>query len=323
MGLFGDIEEKVPEKKEEQKKEEPKEVKITDKPPTPSFGLQLACSDRNKLVVSGETAKYLLTVTNTSVRDDVAVLRFTYLYRFATNGEGAEWKIALRYREGEEEKQEVFYTTEKTLEIPVPSGMSHEVSLELTAPVGVRYGDSVDVVVNLSSKNDPLVRESKTISTTAKQVLIVVKTQIGHEREVAESLLTKSNIPKYKGVIFAILAPPQLRGYLIVEGMSINTLKEMLKGVPKARGIIEEGEATIEEISRFLTPVSPVEGINVGDLVEIVSGPFKGERARVKIVESQKEEITVELIDAVVPIPVTVRGDSVKVVEGTEKKEVK
>ncbi|MEM4160507.1 MAG: transcription elongation factor Spt5 [Thermoplasmata archaeon] len=318
MGLFGDIEEKVPEKKEE-----PKEVRITDKPPTPSFGLQLVCPEDRKLVVSGQTANYLLKIVNTSVRDDIAVLKFTYLYRFATEKEGAEWKISLKYREGEEEKQEVFYTTEKTLEVPVPAGMSYELSLELTAPVGVRYGDSVDVVITLSSKNDPLVRESRTISTTAKQALIIVKTQIGHEREVADSLLTKSSIPKYKGVIFAILAPPQLRGYLIVEGMSINTLKEMLKGVPKARGIIEEGEATIEEISKFFTPASPVAGINVGDLVEIVSGPFKGERARVKVVESQKEEITVELIDAVVPIPVTVKGDSVKVVEVTEKKEVK
>ncbi|MGC8913200.1 MAG: transcription elongation factor Spt5 [Thermoplasmata archaeon] len=321
MGLFGDIEEK-PEKPEE-KKEAVKEVKITDAQPTPSFGLQIVCPEDKKLVISGQTAKYLIRIVNTSVRDDIAVLKFTYLYRYANGTEGAEWKIALRYMMGEEEKYEVMYTREHTLETLVFAGQNHDVFLELTAPVGVRYGDSVDVVVNLSSKNDPLIRETKTISTTAKQVLIVVKTQIGHEREVADTLLTKSNIDKYRGVIFAILAPSQLRGYLIVEGMSINMVKEMLKGVPKARGIIEEGETSIEEISGFLTPASPVSGINVGDLVEIVSGPFKGERARVKTIESQKEEITVELIDAVVPIPVTVRGDSVKVVEVSEKKEVK
>jgi transcriptional antiterminator NusG len=253
----------------------------------------------------------------------VALLKITYLYRFAGNIEGAEWKIVLKYKLNEEQKEDVLYSSEKALELPVSAGKDFDLALELTAPVGVRYGDSVDVVVNLSSKNDPLVTESKTLSTTAKQVLLVVKTQIGHEREVADALLLKSGMSKYTGAIFAILAPPQLRGYLIVEGMSINTLKEMLKGVPKARGIIEEGETTIEEISRFLTPASPVSGINVGDIVEVVSGPFKGERARVKTIDSQKEEITVELIDAVVPIPVTVRGDSVKVVEGQNKKEVK
>jgi len=318
LGLFGDMEEKIPEKKEEVK-----EVKITDKPPTPSFGLQLICPDTRKIVISGETAKYPMRIVNTSVRDDVALLKITYLYRFAGNIEGAEWKIVLKYKLNEEQKEDVLYSSEKALELPVSAGKDFDLALELTAPVGVRYGDSVDVVVNLSSKNDPLVTESKTLSTTAKQVLLVVKTQIGHEREVADALLLKSGMSKYTGAIFAILAPPQLRGYLIVEGMSIYTLKEMLKGVPKARGIIEEGETTIEEISRFLTPASPVSGINVGDIVEIVSGPFKGERARVKTIDSQKEEITVELIDAVVPIPVTVRGDSVKVVEGQNKKEVK
>ncbi|MFA5416694.1 MAG: transcription elongation factor Spt5, partial [Methanoregula sp.] len=35
----------------------------------------------------------------------------------------------------------------------------------------------------------------------------------------------------------------------------------------------------------------------------------------VKRVDSGKEEITVELYESVVPIPITVRGDNVRVVE--------
>ena len=50
-------------------------------------------------------------------------------------------------------------------------------------------------------------------------------------------------------------------------------------------------------------------------LVEHVNGPFKGERARVQRIDQAKEEITVELVDAMVPIPVTVKGDSVKLIE--------
>jgi transcriptional antiterminator NusG len=58
-----------------------------------------------------------------------------------------------------------------------------------------------------------------------------------------------------------------------------------------------------------------VSGISDGDVVELIAGPFKGEKARVKQIDEAKEEITVELFEAMVPIPVTVRGDHVRVLE--------
>ena len=79
--------------------------------------------------------------------------------------------------------------------------------------------------------------------------------------------------------------------------------------------IILRSKTSIEEISHYLVPVSAVVGIEEGDLVELVTGPFKGEKARVQKIDENKEEITVELVDAMVPIPVTVKADSVRVVE--------
>ena len=61
----------------------------------------------------------------------------------------------------------------------------------------------------------------------------------------------------------------------------------------------------------FGIEVSPGDGLTV----ELIAGPFKGEKAVVKRVDSAKEEITVELYESVVPIPITVRGDNVRVVE--------
>jgi transcriptional antiterminator NusG len=52
-----------------------------------------------------------------------------------------------------------------------------------------------------------------------------------------------------------------------------------------------------------------------GDIIELVAGPFKGEKARVQKIDEAKEEITVELFEAMVPIPITVRGDHVRVIE--------
>ncbi|MEM3699238.1 MAG: transcription elongation factor Spt5, partial [Archaeoglobaceae archaeon] len=53
--------------------------------------------------------------------------------------------------------------------------------------------------------------------------------------------------------------------------------------------------------------------------VEVTVGPFKGERGIVQRVDSTRNEITIELLEAVVPIPVTVKAENVRVVE---KKEV-
>jgi transcriptional antiterminator NusG len=76
-----------------------------------------------------------------------------------------------------------------------------------------------------------------------------------------------------------------------------------------------EGETSFNEIEHFLTPKPLVSGIMEGDVVELVAGPFKGEKARVQKIDESKEEITVELFEATVPIPVTVRGDHVRVLE--------
>ena len=69
------------------------------------------------------------------------------------------------------------------------------------------------------------------------------------------------------------------------------------------------------EIDHYLAPKPLVSGIMEGDVVELVAGPFKGEKARVQKIDEAKEEITVELFEAIVPIPVTVRGDHVRVLE--------
>src|SRR2546422_965027 len=84
-----------------------------------------------------------------------------------------------------------------------------------------------------------------------------------------------------------------------------------------------EGESTgiaFSEIEAYLTPKPIVSGIMEGDIVELVAGPFKGEKARVMKIDETKEEITVELFEAMVRIPVTVRGDSVRVLQKEEEK---
>jgi len=55
--------------------------------------------------------------------------------------------------------------------------------------------------------------------------------------------------------------------------------------------------------------------LNVGDIVEILSGPFRGEKGKITRINEPKKEITLELLEAVVPIPLTISMNVVRLVE--------
>jgi transcriptional antiterminator NusG len=166
--------------------------------------------------------------------------------------------------------------------------------------------------------------------------IFAVKTSIGHEKIVADMIAARAK--KRDADVYAILSPQKLRGYVLVEGKGMERLRTLIKGLPKVRGVIQpdkprEGERPrkdaptdrrtiqIDDILGQLEPTSTVEGINEGDIVELISGPFKGEKARVEQIDKSKEEITVALIEAIVKIPVTVKGEAVRILEKEKEEE--
>ncbi|MBE0518437.1 MAG: transcription elongation factor Spt5 [Thermoplasmata archaeon] len=191
-------------------------------------------------------------------------------------------------------------------------GEEKNLTLKINSPSGARFGDKVTVLISVALKDDPGISDVVTIQATARQSILAVKTSIGHEKTVADSIASRAK-PKPMGV-FAILSPATIRGYVFVEAMNTDGLREVVKGVRRTRGMVK-GETTFAEIEHFLTPKPIVAGIVEGDIVELIAGPFKGEKARVKQIDQNKEEITVELFEAMVPIPVTIRGDHVRVLE--------
>ncbi|PXF59484.1 MAG: transcription elongation factor Spt5 [Candidatus Methanogaster sp.] len=146
----------------------------------------------------------------------------------------------------------------------------------------------------------------------SEESVYVVKTTANQERSVANILAQLAQRDHYD--IRAILVPDELRGYLLVESGDRDELAQAVQMVQHARSLVQ-GESSIEEVEHFLTPKPTVTGISVDSIVELISGPFKGEKARVKRVDEAHEEITVELFEAMVPIPVTVRGDHVRVLK--------
>ena len=143
-------------------------------------------------------------------------------------------------------------------------------------------------------------------------MIYAVRTTTGQEKNVAEFLASKAEKEKIDD-IYAILATEDLKGYILVEAQNKGAVEELVRKTFKVKGIVP-GETSIDELEHLLTPTKIIESIDKGDIVELVAGPFKGEKARVIRVDKHKEEITLELMDAAVPIPITVGIEQVKIV---------
>jgi transcriptional antiterminator NusG len=151
--------------------------------------------------------------------------------------------------------------------------------------------------------------------------IYAVKTTVNQEQAVANLVMGSiRDIKKGEHGIKAILVPDELRGYVLIEASFSDMIEQIIQNIPHARGMIK-GDTGFGEVEHFLTPKPSVTGILEGSIIEIVSGPFKGEKARVKKVDESHEELTIELFEAMVPIPVTVRGDSVRVLSKEENEE--
>lgn len=164
----------------------------------------------------------------------------------------------------------------------------------------------------VSKRKNPDDLPEVVITEDMKTGIYALKTTINQEKAVGHMIGHKAK--KHPVGVVAVLSPPELRGYVLIEAFDRDALEKVIKGVPHARGLVA-GETALNQVEHFLVPKPAVAGIAEGDIVELVAGPFKGERARVQRIDAAKEEITVELFEAMVPIPVTVRGDNVRVLQ--------
>lgn len=154
------------------------------------------------------------------------------------------------------------------------------------------------------------------VQETPKSAIFAVKTTANQERSVANMIAMVTR--KEQLDIRSVLVPEELKGYVLVESPMQEIVEQAITNIPHAKAVVR-GASSIAEVQHFLAPKPTVTGISEGDIVELTAGPFKGEKARVKRIDEAKEEITVELSEAMVPIPVTVRGDIVRVLSKEER----
>ena len=147
-----------------------------------------------------------------------------------------------------------------------------------------------------------------------------VRTTVGRENAVIETLVSKVKSKKLD--VKVIFHPGELKGYIFIEGDS-EAINEAIKAVPHVKGIIKK-EVKMDDLIKFLEVKKIEIKVNRGDVVEVTGGPFKNEKGKVTRVDEAKEEITIELLEAAIPIPITIPIESARVIEVAEpEKKVK
>ncbi|WP_070807806.1 transcription elongation factor Spt5 [Pyrodictium occultum] len=146
-------------------------------------------------------------------------------------------------------------------------------------------------------------------SSRAQPRLYAVRTVAGRELDVAlimEQRVKDENIP-----IYAIIVPPQIRGYVIVETSAAFHAANAIQGIRYAKGVVP-GVLRYEDVESLLKPEAVVETLKPGDIVEIISGPFRGMKAQVVRVQPGKNEVVLNVLEVEYPLQITVPGDSVR-----------
>jgi len=139
--------------------------------------------------------------------------------------------------------------------------------------------------------------------------LFAVRTVAGRELDVAliiEQKAKDEDIP-----IYAVIVPPRIKGYVIVETPAAFHASNAIQGIRYAKGVVP-GILRYEDVERLLKPEAVVETLKPGDIVEIISGPFRGMKAQVVRVVPGKNEVVLNVLEIEYPLQITVPGDSVR-----------
>ena len=146
-------------------------------------------------------------------------------------------------------------------------------------------------------------------------MIFIIKVTTNKEERALDMISERAEKKNIK--VYSISRPHGLRGYILLEAEDRDSAEEAVFNLPYVKGIIGK-TLNYEEIENMIQPSVEAISIQEGDLVEIIAEPFKKEKAKVLRIDKQKEEVVISLLGAVVPMPVTVKIDNVKVIRREE-----
>ncbi len=137
-----------------------------------------------------------------------------------------------------------------------------------------------------------------------------VKVTGGQEINVALMLEERIKTNNLKDV-YSILVLPKLKGYVVIEASGPHVIKLLVTGIRHVRGVAP-GLVPKDDIAKLITKKVVGPTVKEGDLVEVVSGPFRGMQAQVVRFDQTKGEVVLNILESAFPLQVTMPVDQVK-----------
>ena len=152
-------------------------------------------------------------------------------------------------------------------------------------------------------------------------MIFVVKVTTNKEDQTLDLIVER--VKRKSVLVFSIAHPHGLRGYILIEAENRENAELACYNLPYVKGLLSK-TINLEEMENLVEPEVSEINIEKGDIVEIIAEPFKKEKAKVIRIDKSKEEAVVELLEAAIPIPVTVKIDNIRTIRrDTEGKEEK
>jgi transcription termination/antitermination protein NusG len=147
-------------------------------------------------------------------------------------------------------------------------------------------------------------------------MIYTLRVTTGQEKIVAEMLAKKAKAEKL--AIYSVVDVEAIKGYIFVEGADENEVTKLVQKMKNVKGMLKQA-IEIKEIENLIKSAGQqAVTVKIGDIVEMTSGPFKGEKARVIKSDEARDELTVELMEVAVPIPVTIKSKTAKLSQKAE-----
>jgi transcriptional antiterminator NusG len=205
--------------------------------------------------------------------------------------------VAMMKEEDAEKKAEAHAKGEDALPpLPVKEEEEEDISLVKKKPKKKKKKED-DFKEIVEESNEPRIYALRTTANREDQVMSFVT----------------SNAARKKLEVYSVVRPHGMRGYIFIEAGSRSDAEQAAFGVPYARGLLAS-IIQYAEIEHMLEQVKKEANIQKNDIAEIISGPFKREKCKITRIDKTKEEVVVELLEAAVPIPLTLKIDAVRVI---------
>ncbi len=200
-----------------------------------------------------------------------------------------------------------------------PLAKKHE-KIEVVKEEPVKTDEDISLIKKKEEPKKAIVEEAyiEGEAVEGEPIIFALRTTANREDQVMD--FVTSNAARKKLAVYSVIRPHGMRGYIFLETASRTDAEQAAFGVPYARGILPN-IIQYNEIEHMLEQVKKEVNIQKNDIAEIISGPFKREKCKITRIDKSKEEVVVELLEAAVPIPITVKMDSVKVIRRDGKED--